>query len=265
MSIKIDYREKELIEHIEKLVENEKIFHELSIETTNLLIGDIEIEGIDKEHSIIIERKTVRDLSASIKDGRYKEQSMRLASSGYHNHNIVYLLEGSLTNPMGFKGTLVDTQSLYGSIISLSLLKGFSIYRSGSVMDTANYVCNVARKLKKTSVSMYYKNTSTEKDLENTIEIPDTPPPKYEEAIKIQKKDNVTRENIGHIMLCQIPGVSNTTASAIIKKYGTMSELIHQINTEECDLQKLTYTSSNGKSRKISKSVCEKIIVFLKK
>ena len=265
MSIKIDYREKELIEHIEKIIEKEKTFFDLSMETTNLPIGDIEVEGKDKEHSVIIERKTIRDLSASIKDGRYKEQSMRLSSSNYHNHNIVYLLEGSITSPIGFKNTLVDTQSLYGSIISLSLLKGFSIYRSGSIIDTANYICNLARKMNKTSVSMYYKNISTEKDLENTIETPDSPPPKYEEAIKIQKKDNVTRENIGHIMLCQIPGVSNTTASAIMKEYGNISELVHRINADECELQKLTYTSSNGKSRKISKSVCEKIIVFLKK
>ena len=265
MSIKIDYREKELFELIQKIIFREKIFDDLAVETSNLLIGDIVVQGKDEEHSVIIERKTVRDLSASIKDGRYKEQSLRLGSSQYHNHNIIYLIEGSITNSVGFKNTLVDTQSLYGAIISLSLLKGFSIYRSGSVTDTANYICNLARKMNKTSVSMYYKNVFTDKDLEKTIEIPDTPPPKYEEAIKIQKKDNVTRENIGHIMLCQIPGVSNTTACAIMKEYGNIGELINHINSESCELYKLTYDTSTGKSRKIPKNVCDKITLFLKK
>ena len=48
-----------------------------------------------KNDFLIIERKSLSDLIASIKDGRYNEQSYRLIhSSGLYRHHIVYLIEG---------------------------------------------------------------------------------------------------------------------------------------------------------------------------
>jgi ERCC4-type nuclease len=43
---------------------------------------------------IIIERKTLNDLSASIKDGRYKEQKERLVHSLKSNVRKIMLIEG---------------------------------------------------------------------------------------------------------------------------------------------------------------------------
>jgi threonine dehydrogenase-like Zn-dependent dehydrogenase len=44
---------------------------------------------------MIIERKTLADLLASIKDGRYEEQSHRLKyASGFPSHNVLYIIEG---------------------------------------------------------------------------------------------------------------------------------------------------------------------------
>ena len=59
--IQLDYREKALIEIFQK--------NDVSYETKNLLIGDINIKK-DGNESIIIERKTLSDLLSSIKDGR---------------------------------------------------------------------------------------------------------------------------------------------------------------------------------------------------
>jgi ERCC4-type nuclease len=47
-----------------------------------------------------VERKTVTDLSDSIKDGRYYEQKGRLKVSGLRN--IVYLIEGPLKPQKSF-------------------------------------------------------------------------------------------------------------------------------------------------------------------
>ena len=52
---------------------------------------------------------------------------------------------------------------------------------------------------------------------------------KYCEVTKRVKKDNVTRENIGEIMLTQIPGISSTSAIAIMDKYSTISNLINSL------------------------------------
>ena len=41
-----------------------------------------------------------------------------------------------------------------------------------------------------------------------------------EVAAKKEKRDYITRENIGEIMLSQVPGVSPKVAAAILSKYG---------------------------------------------
>ena len=41
----------------------------------------------------------------------------------------------------------------------------------------------------------------------------------YSSVVKKVKKDNITADNIGEIMLCQIPGISSTTAGAIMTHF----------------------------------------------
>jgi hypothetical protein len=76
------------------------------------------------------------------------------------------------------------------------------------------------------------------------------------------KKDNITPENIGEIFLCQIPGISSTTAIAIMKNFISFSDLIEKIKTNPEVLDNITY-ESNGKIRKVSKSSIQNIIKFL--
>ena len=92
MIIKIDSREQDLLGQINQLVLTIPIFKQLVIKQESLPIGDIIIAD-DKEEKLIIERKSVSDLLASIKDGRYEEQSYRLNGLSHHNHNIIYLVE----------------------------------------------------------------------------------------------------------------------------------------------------------------------------
>ena len=71
--IKIDNREKKLID----ILDNSD--NKLSYVKENLDLGDIQI--ISQETNdilVLIERKTLSDLSSSIKDGRYKEQKNRI-------------------------------------------------------------------------------------------------------------------------------------------------------------------------------------------
>ena len=87
--------------------------------------------------------------------------------------------------------------------------------------------------------------------------------PNYSQVIKKIKKENITPNNIGEIMLCQIPGISSITAVVIMNKFHTMDNLIKNIKEhgDGC-LREITYTN-NDKTRKISKSSIENIIKFL--
>jgi ERCC4-type nuclease len=267
MSVKIDCRETQLVSICTTIISNKKKFQDISLETESLPIGDIIVTGSEVGNDIVIERKSVADLSASIKDGRYKEQSLRLSSSEYHTHNIIYVIEGPWTS--GFFGSTLDKDTLYGSIVSMMLLKGYSVFRTESVSDTAEFICNMARKLKKTSVQMKYRNdTVSEISVEKGESEPILSCEKEEElhytsTIKVKKKDNVTTDNIGVIMLLQIPNVSHTTAITVMNKYKSIRNLIDSLIVDNTVLNDLTYTTSSGQSRKISTPARENIIEYL--
>ena len=93
VEVKVDYREKKLIKLLTLF--NKEYDLKLKITVENLDIGDIILYKNEKE-KIIIERKTLKDLESSLKDGRYIEQSYRLNGYTLHNHNIIYLIEGCI-------------------------------------------------------------------------------------------------------------------------------------------------------------------------
>jgi ERCC4-type nuclease len=87
----------------------------------------------------------------------------------------------------------------------------------------------------------------------------------YCSVIKKVKKENITPENIGEIMLCQLPGISSTSSLAILSEFKTLPNLIKCIQENENCLNNICSKDSNGKSRKISKTAISTIIKFLRK
>jgi ERCC4-type nuclease len=82
------------------------------------------------------------------------------------------------------------------------------------------------------------------------------------EKLVIRNFNNIT-ENIGEIMLCQIPGISSASALAIFKEFKTLPNLITCLKENNSCLNNITTIDSNGKSRKISKTAIANIIKFL--
>ena len=83
--------------------------------------------------------------------------------------------------------------------------------------------------------------------------------------IKKQKNANITHDNFGEIVLCQIPGISSVTACAIIKEYNTINYLIDCIKKNNKCLDNITYETDKGQKRKISKTSIKNIVDFLNK
>ena len=136
MILNIDNREpKEIIDYLNFFNENSK--NKIIINVTTLDLGDyVFYDEKNEKNILIIERKSLNDLEASIKDGRYNEQSFRLNEANIENHNIFYLIEGSIINykNKAFKNTL------YSSLFSLSYYKGFSVFNSLNMRETAEII-----------------------------------------------------------------------------------------------------------------------------
>ena len=282
MIIKIDSREQDLLGQINQLVLTIPIFKQLVIKQESLPIGDIIIAD-DKEEKLIIERKSVSDLLASIKDGRYEEQSYRLNGLSHHNHNIIYLVEGDVNKINRFKtDNRIEKLTLYSSMFSLNYYKGFSLFRTISLEETATVICNMAYKLEKESngKKAFYKNSIPEinalvendisknqehsENKESSEEIEQSEKD-YVSVIKKVKKENITPDNIGEIMLCQIPGISSVTALAIMEKYTSLPNLIKEIENNNDCLKDISSTNSKGQVRKINKTSIANIVKFLLK
>ena len=248
MKVIIDERETALYSKCVEL----NTFATVQLSKQVLPIGDILFKTDDDTKTLcIIERKSLADLLASIKDGRYEEQSYRLSNNGECSlHNVIYIIEGIISTLR----TPMEKRLVFSSITSLNYFKGFSVLRSSSVSETAELLLFAADKIARgtaeglSSGASASANASTEQN--------------YCTVVKKVKKENVTPQNIAEIMLCQIPGISSTNAIAIMKHFTSLSDLIDKLKLNPECLDDIRI-ESNGKSRKIGKNCVEGIRNYL--
>ena len=287
IEIVVDVREHALIEKLNGLVAASSTSSsgpKIKIETAALLLGDVLFRTDVTTELILFERKSFTDLLASIKDGRYDEQSHRIIhTSGLHAHNIVYVIEGifsTLRNP-------ADKKIILSAMTSLSYFKGFSVVRTATVTETAELIWAMANKIQKEFEKgkpiPSYNNTNINTKVEsNSAEPAESilqtggiePAVSYGNFVKKSKRENITPENIGEILLAQIPGISNHIATEILKHFGgSFTRLIDEIRTNPEKLDAIyleTVANSNTgtststvKRRKLSSAVIQSIRRYL--
>ncbi len=219
-------------------------------------LGDILIANDDEsEIYVYIERKSCADLLASIKDGRYAEQSYRLANCCPVTHNVVYLIEGMLPPK--------DKKLVVSCIASLNYFKGFSVHRTVSMQETAFYIMAFADKLcREFAKGTKCPTLPTDNGLTTQTETSVGGTSDYTSVVKVQKKANITTENIGQLFLMQIPGISSAIASEIMKPFNTFLEFVEHVKQNPTYLENIKL-ESNGKLRKIGSNVVKSIQTFI--
>ena len=217
-------------------------------------LGDFILTKDDDEPVAIIERKTLQDLLASIKDGRYEEQSYRLANT-IRDIPIFYLIEGNISSLR----TEQDKKLVYSAMTSLHFFKGFQTLRTHSSTVSAELIIYMADKIDRNlQKGIPLKHIATNSSPEGqTTEVA-----KYCTVVKKVKKENITPENIGEIILSQIPGISSVTAVAIMKHFTSISNLIDELKKNSDRLENIQY-ETNGKLRKINRTCIQSIITYL--
>lgn len=281
MLIKIDCREIKLIQLLNGLIKEEDK-EKIKMVSENLPLGDIILYDDAGQEKAIIERKSLADLAASIRDGRYKEQSFRLNQCTLHNHQIYYLIEGDLRFYKAYKG-MPDKKALLSAMVSMSYFKGFSLFRTVTLEETAEWLLNFALKLEKEGLGgalPFYTQPSAAGPSANAVGANVAGPSanaagpnastgeanSYAEVIgKRIKKDNITPENIGEIMLMQIPNVSCASAAAIMLKFQTIAALLTALQADANCLNTITTTNKNGQSKKLTKPCINAVYDFLVK
>ena len=248
--ILIDFREKDIIKYCNEMNETNK---KIEIKTENLLLGDIQID------KLLIERKTINDLASSIVDGRYKEQSYRLLKALEEGFKVFYFIEGNMDLYTGSisKNTLIST------VYSLTN-KGFQVLLTKNSKETSCFILQFAEKMKKIKDQHIKDEKINDIDLVNNkdnSEIIIKQEITYENTqgvIQTKKNKNITKDNISVFMLCQIPGISTTTAGVLLKKYGHITNLIIAMKENLNEIEEF-----RNNNKKLNKNIIQNLNEYL--
>lgn len=156
--------------------------------------------------ALAVERKTLPDLAASIKDGRYREQKQRLLGA-VGRDRVLYVVEGVLpwtaSSPACIQG--IKCATLLSCIANMTVRDGVRVVRTASVEETAAFLENVAaRAAAAPDPRAYFLGAGGA----------EAPPP-HRPTVMQRKSDNHTPEVTFLHQLAAVPGVSLKTAGAI--------------------------------------------------
>jgi ERCC4-type nuclease len=237
----IDCRERHLIELFEADV--------CDCTIKSLDIGDILITDENEKVYCIIERKSIKDLNASLKDGRYKEQKNRLINN-FNKKHILYILEDYVS----FES--LDDKKLESAVIHSLFRDEIKFVFSRNLTDTYHIVNSIFDRVVK---NPHYFEVSTE-SAGDVAQIEQKP---YFNMTTIKKSSNDDVRSIQKHMFCQIPGISEQTATSLCDHYGGLYKMIvsFQDKTEDVISRELNTLKCNN--RKISKRVVDNIIKYI--
>jgi len=188
-------------------------------EEKQLDIGDFNIVCKEtKDVLYVIERKSIPDLIASIKDGRYIEQKTR-ALSVYGTKKYAYVIETG-----GSFRWNTDDKQVRSAVINTIIRDNIPVFTSYDISDTCSLINNICDKFD--NGQNIYRGIS-----ENTYLSCIIKGKKHE-----NKKDPMV---IAKLQLSHIPGISLNNAEAILNEFGVnrIASLIECFKTDT-DLNK---------------------------
>lgn len=199
----LDTREADLIKYFE--TNTEKFIKQLPV--ADIWIG-LDTEEKIKEGGLIIERKSIRDLEASILDGRYREQRGRILSFCQENKTQpLYVLEGYLSSSTG----RLQKKAIMKFINRLIFHYQIPVVQTQTVHETGELIQALVEQWKDDPTSLQRTN--------ELIKVTD--------GIHIQKKANAADHRQFSIScLAQCPGVSVKMAEALITQFGSLKGVI---------------------------------------
>lgn len=197
-------------------------------------IGDIHLSFShnDNNYLYIYERKTNTDLIASIKDGRYKEQKLRLMASGASSLN--YIIEGDMITSLKNKNNQKITTGAYIHSIYRDKI---NVIFTFDLDDTSTFLLLMASKI--IDKPEYFIGINNN-DSHNYIDYC---------KIKTEKNKNIDKNTCYLLQLSQIPSISKEIAKNISNQYPSLVSLISALNQSEDKIGLLMKIDKIGKTK----------------
>ncbi len=177
--------------------------HEVKV----LTVGDIWIQAAPEAamKGLIVERKALADLQASLFDGRYREQKARLLSTCQElGMRPVYVLEGN----MSFAPANLSTAAIRKLVNRLQFRYGIVVVQTESVADTAEWLKTTAEQLAADPDAFQAQEGNSQ--------------PAYWQSLSSSKKTNMDSATFARQTLALCPGLSLKAANAIMEEKGPL-------------------------------------------
>ena len=244
-SLLVDNRERKLLD----LLSEDDFFNSQHMKIMPLEVGDIQVKDDDIDvPKVVIERKTIADLAASIKDGRYKEQKMRLKQLRTLNPNMIllYIVEGRLPIDDDSHIFGLSSKAMNSFIYNTMFRDHINVITSQSLLHTFNIITGIYKRLATSSDNLWGSQSGVEMNHGHgpTQEA-------YTEAlIKTRRKDNVDVATCFMMQLCAVPGISHSKAKLLIDalNVSTMLSLMDTLKASQDPEKTLLSVKGIGKS-----------------
>lgn len=206
-----------------------------------LEIGDCIITDDDESNvHLVIERKTMADLSSSIYDGRWSEQKKR-ALSRYRPHQLYYIIQIQNENDIfdyRNRFSKIDCDALLSATMNLFLNYNIPYIYLQEMKSIARYIYRLAIQCHKRA--NVYDATKQDDKYDHS----------YLGSIQSKKQKNMTPKMYFLYCLQGIPGISTKTAKNISALFDdTISSFLDTLRDDDsCQIIPMLYKKAYGRT-----------------
>lgn len=172
---------------------------EEEVESRSLPLGDFVID-INGFVAVLVERKTMADLWASIRDSRHREQLGRLRQAREAGVRVIYLIEGSLSQ----WADEVERRSVRTAFTNIMLRDGIPVWFTLSPSESRDALMDMATRV--ASHPEWITTSVDEEDLPKTAQL-------------APRRTVSNPLDVMSAMLTAIPRVSTKTAKALLDHF----------------------------------------------
>jgi ERCC4-type nuclease len=214
-------------------------------------VGFFIVQDDNEYEKVLLERKTVEDLGASQRDGRYREQRARLLARQGAGTRVGYLLEApnwsANLSRTWCRGAFSEVH-LQTAIVRLQMRYGMAVFHTQGVKETVQWIRRIATALVNDS-SVFESGVATDTKAVAAA---------YTEAIHVKKSANLEPERILNTLLRTLPGVGIQAADAIVQYCrGNFSRFYELSESEIANIR----MGADGK-RKVGQALSKKVWPF---
>lgn len=217
-----------------------------SLDFLNLPAGDFEFVDLESGRTLLlIERKEIEDLCASLTDGRFDEQKTKLSGAAHSSETpcpVAYLLEGDYRGHD--KASAIDTV-----VLTTRFRDGFFVLQTSDIPDTVATVLRIAELFTRGKMEPLSEDELHRRFIASRSA--------HRGGGQFSKNDEWWVVSLG-----QIPGIGPKAARAIAAQYPTVRSLLdayHRCKSIKARRELLQDLKPQSSTRRLGPAASEKV------